>query len=192
MTFLRIVNLQQPVAVSWAYRGLAQCAYDLRQVQRVISNSVENKVLELVDDTKQIFTERGHDGGVGLRCCAGRGGLEMGESLFVLPAESCVECGAKKTCLTSKVRMRNRLVGYKMYEWSRNSVKRHVSQSKGPVFATLHLFKKPNQLLSSTLRHRSWRFRRLQPEPMPLALSPLSSIFFSTIQLIKTHSIFSE
>ena len=71
MTFLTIVNLQQPVPVSLAYRGLEQCAYDLGQVQRVISNSVKDKVLERVDDSEQIFTERGHDGRVGMSCCAG-------------------------------------------------------------------------------------------------------------------------
>jgi len=65
------VNLQQPVPVSCMYRGLEQCAYDLGQVQRVISDSVEDKVLKLVDDSEQIFTERGHDGRVGLCCCAG-------------------------------------------------------------------------------------------------------------------------
>jgi len=53
------------------YRGLEQGAYDLGQVQRVISDSVEDKVLKLVDDSEQIFTERGHDGRVGLCCCAG-------------------------------------------------------------------------------------------------------------------------
>jgi hypothetical protein len=57
MTFPTIVNLQQPVPVSWRYRGLGQCTYDLRQVQRVIPDGVEDKVLKLVDDSKQIFTE---------------------------------------------------------------------------------------------------------------------------------------
>lgn len=58
------------------YRGLEKCAYNLWQVQRVISYRVEDEVLELVDDSEQVFTERGHGGGGGVGVfCPERGSV---------------------------------------------------------------------------------------------------------------------
>jgi hypothetical protein len=39
------------------YRG---GAYDLRKIQAIVANSIENKILELVNYAKQILTERCH------------------------------------------------------------------------------------------------------------------------------------
>jgi hypothetical protein len=35
-------------------------AYNLRQVERIIANSVEDKVLELVDSAEQVIAQRSH------------------------------------------------------------------------------------------------------------------------------------
>lgn len=37
-------------------------AYNLWQIQRVVSNRVEDKILKLVDHAEQVFAEGSHDG----------------------------------------------------------------------------------------------------------------------------------
>lgn len=50
--------------------------YNLRQVQRVISNSVENEILEPVDDVEQLLTQRSHVVG-GCVCCSAPNGCGL-------------------------------------------------------------------------------------------------------------------
>lgn len=55
--------------VEWAgVWGVLLRTYNLRQVQRIVSDGVEDQILQFVDDSQQILAERSHFGGVvGLR-----------------------------------------------------------------------------------------------------------------------------
>lgn len=45
-------------------------AYNLRQIQRIISNSVEDEILKSVDDVEQFLAQRRHGAGRRVRCLA--------------------------------------------------------------------------------------------------------------------------
>jgi hypothetical protein len=47
------------------FHAQAGQAYNLWQIQGIISNGIENEILEPVDNVEELFTQRRHGGGCG-------------------------------------------------------------------------------------------------------------------------------